>query len=369
MNKFRYYIPSDQEIAQTIVHSERSDNKGNRLEKRFGHPALVADLFTPMLHSKMMPLLGEVYHGRLATQSATLEEYGGQKYEAKIAPGGIKIAGIEQVRTILLLWKGALINPVVQSDLDYDPALYQRDRGEMDADSKSISGTTIMSSTIGHTKSTRTLPAGYGDYLEQGPQRTSAPMDRLGAQNFELSQLNNRSDANLPLLAARSNHSFHNSSTGHDPTASQYSLHDRTPSTGLGDTYGQPLRNADNNAGYFSSPSRQYNASPAPSHARGPSAGLDSMGGAGGAYPPRPNAAYPDQQYRPHQAQRQPSESSMGYYQQGGPMGGGGQGPAPRMGSSTSGYSTPPSRYYTPSPTMGNDVNNAGRGAYNRQNF
>lgn len=79
------------------VHSERSDNRGGKLEKRFGHPALHAELFTPMLHAKMMHLLPEVYHGRIKNESATVEEYGGQKMEASILPGGIKIAAVHQV--------------------------------------------------------------------------------------------------------------------------------------------------------------------------------------------------------------------------------------------------------------------------------
>jgi hypothetical protein len=100
--QFTYYIPSDQEIAQATVYSGKADNKSNRLERRFGHPALHADLFTPMLHKKMMPLLSEVYHGRLANDQAKLDEYGGQKIAAQIAPGGIKIAAVDEVRVFYI---------------------------------------------------------------------------------------------------------------------------------------------------------------------------------------------------------------------------------------------------------------------------
>jgi len=48
-NTFRYYMPTEDELRQVKLHSERADNKGHRLEKRFGHPALQSDLFTPML--------------------------------------------------------------------------------------------------------------------------------------------------------------------------------------------------------------------------------------------------------------------------------------------------------------------------------
>ena len=95
---FRYYNPTDEELRQAKVYSERADNKGNRLEKRFGHPALHAELFTPMLHLKMMPLLSQVYKGKIDRDQAKLDEYGGQKMEAQVVEGGIKIAAIDQVR-------------------------------------------------------------------------------------------------------------------------------------------------------------------------------------------------------------------------------------------------------------------------------
>lgn len=56
------------------------------------------DLFTPMLHAKMMPLLSQVYQGRLGKDEAKMDEYGGQKLEAQVIPGGIKIAAVSQVR-------------------------------------------------------------------------------------------------------------------------------------------------------------------------------------------------------------------------------------------------------------------------------
>lgn len=96
-NEFRWWIPSPNEIAASKVHSERADSKGGRLASRFGHPALHSDLFTPMLHAKMMPLLSQVYHGRLGTETKAMAEYSGQKMEAQIAPGGIRIAGISEV--------------------------------------------------------------------------------------------------------------------------------------------------------------------------------------------------------------------------------------------------------------------------------
>jgi hypothetical protein len=181
---FRYYIPTQDELRQAKVHSEGADHSGHRLERRFGHPALHAELFTPMLHAKMMPLLAQVYEGRIDKDYARLDEYGGQKMEAQIVPGGIKIAAINQ------------------RDLEYDPQLYQRDRGELDWDARSVAS----GSVLGHhgTPSTSTLKGpfyanpqssmsavpGYNGYLAHGP----------GVQSdIELNQLRYSQD-NLPLL-------------------------------------------------------------------------------------------------------------------------------------------------------------------------
>ena len=91
------------------VHSERADNNSNRLEKRFGHPALHAELFTPMLHKNMMPLLSQVYQGKIGKDHAKLDEYGGQRMEAQVVPGGIKIAAIDQVCFFLFYFAVVII--------------------------------------------------------------------------------------------------------------------------------------------------------------------------------------------------------------------------------------------------------------------
>ncbi len=100
---FRWFIPSEEDLRAAHVHSALADAKGHRLEKRFNHPAFHAELFTPMLHAKMMPLLSQVYSGKLGHDQAKLNEYGGQKMEAQVIPGGIRIAGIEQVRYLIVL--------------------------------------------------------------------------------------------------------------------------------------------------------------------------------------------------------------------------------------------------------------------------
>lgn len=192
--QFRYYIPTEEELRLAKVHSQRADNAGNRLEKRFGHPALHSELFTPMLHSKMMPLLPQVYSGKIANDKAQLAEYGGQAMEAQVV-SGIKIAGIDQ------------------ANLDYDPALYQRDRGELDWDQRSMASTNILGSdtaSLHASKSTyyangRSSPApsmaGVGAarfdrYMAHGPSRLGTP-----AHDIELSRFDGNDQQ--PLLAAQ----------------------------------------------------------------------------------------------------------------------------------------------------------------------
>jgi len=81
-------------------------------------------------------------------------EYGGQQLDARVLPGGIKIAGVDQ------------------SDLEYDPALYQRDRGELDSDQRSIATALDSLNFSGRNSPAPSLP-GYGRYLGQGPVRES----------------------------------------------------------------------------------------------------------------------------------------------------------------------------------------------------
>ncbi|PVF95251.1 DUF221-domain-containing protein [Serendipita vermifera] len=297
--QFTYYIPSDQEIAQATVYSGKADNKSNRLERRFGHPALHADLFTPMLHKKMMPLLSEVYHGRLASDQTKLDEYGGQKMQAQIAPGGVKIAAVDE------------------HQLEYDPALYQRDRGELDWDTRSVSGTTVLGdgqSTLKHAKSGfyasssgHNAPAGYDEYLQHGPQRAGTP-SRLGVSSYEMSRLGG-SEANLPLLASRSNASFNPPPQGNESSAS---LHERSPSGGPNAIYGSNAAYNNSQSGYFPSPTQepgyhpqQRSGSSMGYHARANSAGFDQTVAAAIGYSPQ-------QQEQGHPQSR--SGSSMGYH-------------------------------------------------------
>ncbi|KAM6502532.1 protein of unknown function DUF221 domain containing protein [Amanita muscaria] len=158
----RYFVPSEEELRVAHVHSALADARSHRLEKRFNHPALNAELFTPMLHAKMMHLLSQVYSGNIDRGQAKLNEYGGQKAEAHVVEG-IKIAGIDQ------------------NDLEYDPVLYRRDRGELDWDQKSMASVNVFgspdkfqssrASLVGSDNASVRVP-GYDRYLTQGPGQT-----------------------------------------------------------------------------------------------------------------------------------------------------------------------------------------------------
>lgn len=190
-DKFMYYIPSESELRQAKIHSSRADDSRNRLEKRFGHPALHAELFTPMLHAKMMPLLADVYKGKIGSDKARLEEYGGQKMDAQVIEGGLRIAGIEQ------------------RDLEYDPALYRRDRGELDWDARSVASTAIFGHNRGDSAPAYQQTHHYAGSMAGGRASpapsaferyaTRAPMNPSNLSAIELSRLGSSVD-HLPLL-------------------------------------------------------------------------------------------------------------------------------------------------------------------------
>ena len=320
--RFTYYIPRDKEMAEVIVHSQRADNQGNRLEKRFGHPALQSDLFTPMLHAKMMPLLAQVYQGRLGHDTATMGEYGGQKLEAQIAPGGLRIAAVEQ------------------SDLEYDPALYRRDRGEADWDTQSISSSTLLdprmdTKSVYSSPSVKQIPVGYEQYLQHGPQQGVYELNRLDT-----------SDLNVPLLAARSqaNLPYERAGTpGHErsPSVAQgASPHGRavTPQLGTPSSYFPPQQQQYSPQGQYATATRSQSS--LGYHQHSPSGGPNEYG----AYAaPVPQYAQPPQR----------SESPSGYHHQYSPSMGG----------------RPPHHQQNPSyGGSGSESNMAGRGAH-RQNY
>ena len=98
LKEFRYYIPGDEEIAASKVYTEAGDARSNRLSRRFGHPALHTELYTPMVHANMVPLLPQVYHGRLSEGVAGDEKASGANEAVTFE--GLKIAGVAEVRVL-----------------------------------------------------------------------------------------------------------------------------------------------------------------------------------------------------------------------------------------------------------------------------
>ncbi|KAJ6495774.1 DUF221-domain-containing protein [Mycena vitilis] len=122
---FYYYLPNEEELRAATVHSMRGDTVKQRLQHRFGHPSLHADLFTPMVHANQMQLLQQVYGGKIDEKSA---ENKARDLDVEVF-GGLRIAAIQQ------------------SDLQYDPVLYSRDRGEYDNDRYSLASSSMLSPT------------------------------------------------------------------------------------------------------------------------------------------------------------------------------------------------------------------------------
>ncbi|KAF9451505.1 DUF221-domain-containing protein [Macrolepiota fuliginosa MF-IS2] len=132
LRRFRFFIPNEQDFASIASYSANVDMMSQKLERRFEHPALHAELFTPMLHQKMMPLLREVYRGRIEEEEEKpfihhQSSFGSgfRSIPAPLSPG-FKLGVAAQVM-LDILFRG-----VDQNDLEYDPSLYARDFDEID---------------------------------------------------------------------------------------------------------------------------------------------------------------------------------------------------------------------------------------------
>lgn len=113
-NNFRWYNPTPGELKSAKVHSNRADAYGHRLEHRFGHPALHAELFTPMIHADMMPLLTEVEKGRIEedVSRAKRGEYGGPPVTVQVVEG-IKIDAVAKVRHLVRLGYPSMLTQAI----------------------------------------------------------------------------------------------------------------------------------------------------------------------------------------------------------------------------------------------------------------
>ncbi|KAJ7188651.1 hypothetical protein C8R46DRAFT_1055401 [Mycena filopes] len=133
---FYYYLPDEDELRAAHIHSTRSDAVKQKLQNRFGHPSLHSELFTPMVHADQMHLLRQVYGGKI---EETTEEGKGARANVEVLDG-LRIAAIPQ------------------SDLQYDPVLYSRDRGEYDNDRYSLASSSLLSPTMSYYKSNNGTP-------------------------------------------------------------------------------------------------------------------------------------------------------------------------------------------------------------------
>ncbi|KAG8742312.1 hypothetical protein FRC10_001670 [Ceratobasidium sp. 414] len=173
--QFRHFVPGEDEIARSRVHTQ--DASGGRLASRFGHPSLHTELFTPMVHSNMTHLLEQVYQGRVAKEQTRMEEYGGKNMAVSVLPSGLKFAS------------------VAQHDLEMDTTLYQRDRGELDWDARSMASTAMLddAASISQQKAGfySSRPSGYDRYMTHGPSASNG-------SDIELARMD--STDQLPLL-------------------------------------------------------------------------------------------------------------------------------------------------------------------------
>ncbi|KAK1234247.1 hypothetical protein PQX77_002554 [Marasmius sp. AFHP31] len=177
---FHFFIPTEDELRNAHIHG-RSDISGRRLESRFEHPALQAELFTPMVHAKMIPLLRQVYPGKITEEKTrtNLNEYGGQKANAQVIEG-ITLAAIEQ------------------SDLAYDPILYQRDRCSQYDMPYSSSGHSPRAPSEHLTVSTRPSSRGFPEVISH-PATTRLPR-QASASDYQSRLSNTASSYSSPMV-------------------------------------------------------------------------------------------------------------------------------------------------------------------------
>ncbi|KAF9485981.1 DUF221-domain-containing protein [Pholiota conissans] len=135
-NDFEYYVPLHTELSRSIVYSEDVDVGENKLEQRYEHPVLHANLFSPMVHANMMPLLRRIYKGKQSFSDHLLTRGISQRSKKEISD--------HQVEEVM---EGVGITPVNESELEYDPLLYKDDRNKVDCDFDSVNETSSTASS------------------------------------------------------------------------------------------------------------------------------------------------------------------------------------------------------------------------------
>lgn len=181
-SKFTWYIPTGKEFAQ--VHQHHADARKNRLMKRFGHPALHAELFTPMIHKDHQALLAEVYRGRKGDAGEDAKNPG-----AYVDLGEVNYEGRMDSKTDHRLapsrgsqpYAGGLrFAAIAQHDLMYSQQQFLRER---DDDEMSIASTALGNmGPTGENSNTQGSQGGLDiqGYLDNGPRGNFAFRDPGG---------------------------------------------------------------------------------------------------------------------------------------------------------------------------------------------
>ena len=115
--RYNWYMPTDQEVVNAVIH--RADARKNRLHKRFGNPALHAELFTPMIHKRSQHLLRQIYSGRMAEEDYI------RQYDDEAAKSGLRAATIpgSEAETGGLAFKA-----IEEEDLEQSREAYLREQ-------------------------------------------------------------------------------------------------------------------------------------------------------------------------------------------------------------------------------------------------
>ncbi|KAJ3514492.1 hypothetical protein NLJ89_g2352 [Agrocybe chaxingu] len=200
---FQYFTPRHEDLTRAIIHSEDSDQGGNKLEQRYTHPCLQTELFCPMVHAKALPLLRQMYKGKFKHDQRILTRSVEQKFRKR-----------EDVDSEEVL-EGITFAPVDENELQYDPMLYRLDREEVDYDFDSVNSTSPTDSLSdavplpppkdrGYRATDGTLHRSFGNELYRDP--LSAPGTGVSHQFGGPSQIpdgeaNRRHDNKVTLLS------------------------------------------------------------------------------------------------------------------------------------------------------------------------
>ncbi|MBW0516954.1 hypothetical protein O181_056669 [Austropuccinia psidii MF-1] len=182
--KFTWYIPNGEEFSHAQEH--HADARKNRLLKRFGHPSLHAELFTPMIHKNHQALLPAVYSGRIGKigedgkEETDYDNIGPSTTSGKAQPPSASTGLGQQCAG------GLRFAAIAQHDLMYSRQQYLRERDEDEVSLASTSAGMILSNNPSQTQPNETLVNKQGDldveaYMRNGPNGALYSTNNSGA--------------------------------------------------------------------------------------------------------------------------------------------------------------------------------------------